>query len=231
MLLQQPPTINEEWLNTTMIDNTKTIIRDFFENQEYFNHLEQLWFERLETESKLYKAIKALHDDPPCLGSDIWLYEERIGKPPGFEIFINSMVYSFEIEDQYPKWNDHRKKHLGKYWIEPYDINYHEKYTYTKEQLREHYKNYEKNQEHIRQQIRDLPITQELLASLQQSLINENLWDKIIEAKDVETFNTILKAFSQHAHKNITLDTIKQPRKVELTLPEYDSHLFCISFP
>ena len=235
MQIQTPttPVLTEEWLHTEVTTHIKGKIRDFFEDNEYHNRLEGMWYEMIgEQNPELYKKLMDLEENPPCKRSDLWYYEEQLGKPPGFEIYIYSLVQSMELEDKYPDWNDPRKKHLGQYWINPYDINYHEKTTYTKKELEDHYKNYEKNQQDILDQINALGITQELQASLKQTLTNEGLWDKSIELKkDVEVFNAIMKLFDQELTRNITLDVIEQPREVRTPLPEYDEDFYYISIP
>ena len=231
--IQTPPTLNDKWLTTTLTKDISKNIREFFEDHEYHNHLENIWYEMIEeTNPQLHQKFIDLNDNPPCLGSDLWWYEEKLGKPPGFEIFIHSMIRSMEFDKDHPNWNDPKKKHLGLYWTNPYEINYHEKTTYTADELKEHYKNYDKNQQDILDQINALPITQELQASIKQTLINTDLWEKSIESKeDIETYNQIIKAFNQELWKNITLDTINQPRNVHSPLPEYDENFYMISIP
>lgn len=228
--IQTPPTLNEVWLITDLTEHIKKLINDFFEDRAYYNDLERMWFETIDKE--LYEKFEKLHEKPPCLNSDIWYYEEALGKPPGFEIFINSMVHSMEFEVKCPDWNDPRKKSNGRYWINPYSINYHKKTTYTKSELQAYYRNYETHQQNIRDQINALPITKELQASMKETLIHKGLWEHSIELKaDIETFNEIIKGFDQEAFRNMTLDTIQQPREVNSIIPEFDEDFFLVHIP
>ena len=234
--IELPPTLNNNWLHTEITDNIKDTIREFFEDHEYHGFLERVWFEMIEEQNpELYQKFVDLEENPPCLGSDLWWYEENLGKPPGFEIYIFSLVQCMIEENRFPehiRWNDPKKKHLGQYWINPYEINYHEKTTYTKQELQDHYKNYDKNQQDIKDQINNLPITQELQESLKQTLILYELWEKTIETtKQIKVYNNIIEAFEQETIRNIVLDTIQQPRDVSTPIPRYDEDFFCIHLP
>ena len=235
MTLQIPEIIqiNTQWLNTTVTKQISKEIKDYFEDNEHHIWLQQEWYEHCkEFNPELYKNIGELHDNPPCLVSDLWYYEEKLGVPNGGEIHIASMVYSFQIEEKYPDWNNPKLKHLGQYWLNPYDINYHEKTSYTREELANYYKNYYKNKQDILDQINALPITQELQKALMNTLSSKSLWGKTLNTKHlVDEANKILQDLVYETWKNITLDTIQQPREIGETLKQYDENPYCISFP
>ena len=226
-------TPNNQWLQTTITKHIKDKIQQFFESDEWFNELESMWFKMIEeTNPKLYKKLQDLHDNPPCLGSDLWYYEEELGKPPGFEIFIYSIIQAMDFEKKCPDWNNGKEKHLEKYWTNPYNINYHEKTTYTKKELTEHYKNYDANQQDVLDQINTLPITQELQLSLKETLIQTGLWEKPLNTpKMINQYNEISKGFNQEIIRNICFDTIQQPRNVRTPIPKYDDDFYTIYLP
>ena len=207
MSIAQITTTNTEWLNTTVKSQIVKDINKYFNNPGEESFLIDCWYEMIEdTNPKLSEELQELIDNPPCLGSDLWWYLEHKGQPSGSDILINSMVESYEINEKYPDWNNPKLKHLGTYWTNPY------KDEITIED--------------------DFPIISELLTATKNSLKENSLWEITLTTEhDINETNAILQDLYYETTKNITLDTINQPREINEILKVYPECPHFISYP
>ena len=203
--------LNNQWVSEMLKPYIEAEIDEIFEDHEWHMQLEGYWYEYIEKfDQDLYQKFVDLDENRPCLGSDLWYYEEQLGKPPGFEIYIFSIVRSFEIDEKYPDWNDPKKKHLGQYWTNPYEDYYHGD------------NNEQKKQE----------IIEELTIATKGTLKKIGLWEKWLENdNDITMTNLYLNKLSLEILKNVCLDTIEKPREIGQYLTEFNGDEFYISLP
>ena len=97
--------IDELFVNSQEVHDYITACCEHSKNYETHIFYQNMWFEQLQEsknpkDKKLVKDLEQLHDNPPCLGSDIWYYEEQLGVPSGSTLWIEEVLRSNNIEPE-----------------------------------------------------------------------------------------------------------------------------------